>query len=111
MHLHQEEHAAQPLRDRDFVGIIAPRIVETLLAEAWTIGEAVRQGLPEEYHYATNGPGIVRHDPDRDDEIMHDIAVPCRGAVFLVGAGRSAASPSISAAPSLPGAALPGAAT
>lgn len=42
MHLHQEEHAAQPLRDRDFVGIIAPRIVETLLAEAWTIGEAVR---------------------------------------------------------------------
>lgn len=75
------------LRGLPFLGVISGRDVSARLRSAFAIGEVGFYPIPAEP--ALPGPfaHLAPHFPDRFEALRRELAVPSRGAVFLVGAG------------------------
>lgn len=89
----------QFLHGLPFLGLITPRDVAEDLRIMFSIGHMCRYDIPEErIHFSAPAESLsgreqgdagrsAVHYPDRYEELIREIQVPFRGAVFLVGAG------------------------
>jgi hypothetical protein len=74
------------LDNLDFVGLITGRKnLAALIQPIFNIAQVDEHLIPEEVQYAT-GP-VAEHFPSRFNTLKHEIKVPYKGAVYLVGAG------------------------
>ena len=79
---------AELLSGLDFLGVIGPHAgLAARLAAHHGIAETREYLVPGEARLPSTGSPGMRHFPDRFQQVMADLNVPRRGAVFLVAAG------------------------
>lgn len=75
------------LRKLPFLGLITCRDISAQIADVFEIENIVNYPIPAQKRFPGDFEGLKSHFPDRFLELLGELTVPFKGAIFLIGAG------------------------